>query len=149
MDSYAEKLREDLEREEGRVKHAYQDSKGIWTCGIGFNIDRDHGGEIPDLVMDFWLTVKLQQIEEALDKHLTWWRSRPEPTQRALCNACYQLGINGLLKFKRMLAALHAGDYNTAAAEALDSDWYTQTPGRVERISELFRESNKTPLAPV
>ena len=57
-----------------------------------------------------------------------------------LVEMVYQLGAKGVLKFKRMLAALEAGDYETAADEMLDSLAARQTPQRWAELSKLMRE---------
>jgi lysozyme len=51
----------------------------------------------------------------------------------------YQLGPSGVVAFKKMLAALEAGDRIAAAEAALDSKWATQTPNRAQRVAALIR----------
>lgn len=131
-------LRQDIEREEGRVPYGYYDSRGFLTCGIGFLIDKGHGGVIPDAVMNFWLDYILDQIDEELDRALPWWRKQPDNVQRALAQMRYQLGLPKLLGFKKMLAALVAGNYGEAKVEGLDSAWAKQTPERAARVTDLF-----------
>ncbi len=131
-------LTETLTHEEGYINHVYKDSRGILTAGVGFNVDPQHGGSIPDVVIDFWLKVKIQEAEAALDRLLPWWRGQPDSVQKAMGLMCYQIGINGLLGFGKTLAALHAGDYATAQAEARNSDWHKETPARAERVIALF-----------
>lgn len=67
------------------------------------------------------------------------FNDQPAEVQRALGSMAYQLGPAGVMKFKRMLAALAAGDRETAADEALDSTWSRQTPARARRIAALIR----------
>jgi hypothetical protein len=43
----------------------------------------------------------------------------------------FQLGINGVKKFKRMMTALKAKN-REAIVQAKDSLWYRQTPNRVD-----------------
>ena len=50
----------------------------------------------------------------------------------------YQLGVNGVGNFSKMLNALESGDRETAAIEALDSKWATQTPERAERVANMI-----------
>lgn len=40
------------------MPHAYQDSLGYWTIGVGFLIDGRKGGRLPDAVRDFVLSMK-------------------------------------------------------------------------------------------
>lgn len=43
----------------------------------------------------------------------------------------FQLGLTKTLQFKKFLAALRSGNYATAINEVKDSNWYRQTPNRV------------------
>ncbi len=42
----AQSITQQLRRDEGEVLHAYQDSLGYWTIGIGVLIDKRKGGGI-------------------------------------------------------------------------------------------------------
>lgn len=130
-------LREDIIRDEGDKPYAYQDSLGVWTCSVGFNIDRDHGGTIPPQVRDFWLDFLIAQNRAELLKELPWIAGRPDSVQEGLENMFYNLK-HRLYGFSKMLSALHAGDYTTASQEALDSAWATQVGDRAKRIAALF-----------
>jgi GH24 family phage-related lysozyme (muramidase) len=45
------------------------------------------------------------------------WNSYPAPAQAALFDMAYNLGVGGLLKFHNMLAAVDAGQWETAAQQ--------------------------------
>jgi len=47
----------------------------------------------------------------------------------------FQLGVRGLLNFRRMWTALEQKDYAMAAEEALDSRWAEQTPNRAAEVA--------------
>lgn len=129
-------LVEDLERDEGRRLMPYQDTVGKTTIGIGRNID-DRG--ITDYEADVMLHTDINVAEEDLDQNIPWWSDMPEPAQRGLCNMSFNLGWPRLSGFKNMLAALQRGDYQTAADEALDSQWANQVGERASRIADLYR----------
>lgn len=131
-------LRDRIIEHEGDGSFAYQDPRGFWSIGYGFCIDQRAGTPIPQPVKDFWLNWKLADVDRQLDREIAWWRSRPEPVQDTLREITYQLGIGGLLGFKRMLAALQAGDYATAHQEAINSDWHKETPQRCETVTACF-----------
>lgn len=132
-------LREALTKEEGNVPYAYKDHMGFWTIGIGFLIDKDKGGRLPDPICRAWLDYKLDEIDAAFDREIPWWRTRPENVQLALCQMAYQLGVAGTLGFKKMIACIQAGDYGGAKAHALDSKWARDdTPERAKRVTDLF-----------
>ena len=80
----------------------------------------------------------ISNVVAGLDDKMPWWDTMSESAQRALANMCFQLGLNGLLAFKKMLACLEAHDYAGARREALDSTWATQTPNRAAHVTALF-----------
>lgn len=60
----------------------------------------------------------VQSFEAQLAATLPNWNSYPEPVQEALFDMAFNLGLGGLKKFPRMLAAIDAGDWTTAAAQS-------------------------------
>lgn len=130
-------LRFDLVRDEGVRLKPYKCPAGKLTIGVGRNIE-DIGITADEANM--LLENDIDRVFVELDAHLSWWRGRPDHVQRGLANMCFQLGLPKLLEFKRMLAALQAGDFATARKEAADSAWYRQTPARAERVIALFSE---------
>lgn len=136
----AGRLAKDLMRDEGMRLKVYRCPAGKLTIGIGRNLE-DVGissGEAIDL-----LDNDIARVVSELNAALPWWRDVPEPGQRALANMAFNLGLTRLMEFQRMIAALRAGDYEAAAAEALDSKWAEQVGARAERIALLFRECGK------
>ena len=51
----------------------------------------------------------------------------------------YQLGFNGLIKFKDMWSAIKDMNYDKAADAMLDSKWHIQTPVRCELLAKRMR----------
>lgn len=135
-----DKLREELIRDEGDIPHAYQDSLGYWTIGIGHLIDKRKGGGLSEAARKFIFEEDLREKEADLDKALPWWRELSDARQRVLVNMCFNLGIGGLLGFKNTLAYIKAGDYEAAAKGMLNSKWATQVGARATRLSEMMRK---------
>ena len=129
-------LKEQLKRDEGVVNHAYQDSLGFTTIGVGRLIDANRGGGLSDSEVDYLLnndiTDKTAQVLEALP----WAKELSEPRLGVLINMAFQLGIRGLLGFPSMLGAVRTGDYGTAALHMVDSKWAKQTPDRAKRLAK-------------
>lgn len=136
-----ELLRADLKRDEGYVSHAYRDSEGYLTIGVGRLIDERLGGGISPAEADVLLQNDIERHLAELDDACPWWRGMPEPAARGLANMAFNMGLARLLGFKRMLAALEAGDFAQAATEALDSKWARQVGARSERIAKLYRSA--------
>lgn len=134
-----DQLIQDLEQDEGWRAEPYKDSRGLWTIGWGFLIDVRKPIKLPREVGNHWLRFEVEsRYMELLDR---WdaFDEQPEDVQRALTNMAFQLGVSGVLNFKRMIAALEAGDRETAAVEAMDSRWAQQTPQRAKRVAALIR----------
>lgn len=129
-------LLEQLKRDEGVVPYAYEDSLGYWTIGVGFLIDKREGGGLDDAEIDFILHHRLRAKYNALVAALPWLAHLDDVRMAALQNMAWQIGVNGVLAFKNMIAALEQGDWAAAKIHALDSRWAKQTPERANRVAE-------------
>jgi lysozyme len=132
-------LLDDLKRDEGFVAYAYQDTLGYWTIGYGFLIDKARGGGIPKEIAELWLLHEVAGKVSELAERWPHYQKQPDSVMLALANMAYQLGVSGLMRFKKMLTALETGDRERAAVEALDSTWAKQTPNRAQRVAALIR----------
>jgi len=130
--------RDEGKRTVGGLHVMYIDSLGHPTIGWGRKISEPSG--LTDDEAEFLLGNDIARIVAELDRRLPWWRDESELRQRALVNMAFQLGVSGLLGFKKMLMAMQAGMYKKAAQEALDSLWAKQTPTRAERIAKMIEQ---------
>lgn len=128
----------DLRRDEAYVRHAYQDSEGYLTIGIGRLIDERKGGGITEAEAEYLLANDIAGAEADLDRNVPWWREMSPERQRALLNMCFNMGWPTLARFRKTLAALESGDYEAAAEEAMDSKWARQVGARAGRIKLLI-----------
>ena len=133
-------LKEQLRRHEGVVDHAYEDSEGYWTIGVGRLIDQRKGGRLRPDEIDYLLENDLKFLMADLDRALPWWRRMSETRQLVVADMAFNLGIAGLLAFKKALAAMQAQDWPTAAAEMKDSRWYAQVGKRAETLCTMILE---------
>lgn len=128
------KLRDRLYANEGKKKSAYQDSLGYWTIGCGRLIDAKKNAGLSDAEIDYLLTNDIQTARLALQS-FSWYLKQDQVRKDALVELCFNLGRDGLLGFKKMIAALDTLNYKLAVQELLDSKWATQV-GK-ERINDL------------
>lgn len=133
-------LIKELRRDEGVVSHAYQDSLGYWTIGVGRLIDRRKGGKLSSDEIDYLLMNDIKECVEDLDKNLPWWRSLTDARRRVLVNMRFNLGMAGLLGFKNTLKFIEAGDYKRAASNMLLSLWAKQVKGRAKRLADMMEK---------
>lgn len=64
--------------------------------------------------------------------------------QGVLTEMVFQLGIDGVRKFVKMLDCLTRHDYDGAADQMLASQWAKQTPERANRLADLMRSTGDT-----
>jgi len=136
MGSNTVDLKEQLKRDEGVVNHAYQDSLGFTTIGVGRLIDANRGGGLSDSEVDYLLNNDITDKTAQVLAALPWASKLSRPRFAVLVNMAFQLGIGGLLQFKRTLGSIEDGQYGEAAKEMLDSTWAKQTPARALRLAK-------------
>lgn len=136
----ADSLAQQLLVDEGFVPHAYQDSLGFWTIGVGRLIDQRKGGGITRDEAMFLLRNDIKRHWSELVTALPWVEAAPEAVQEVLANMCFNLGLSGLLGFRQTLAHLEAGRWAEAADEMLQSRWAAQVGARAGRLAARLRE---------
>lgn len=128
-------LRDQLIRDEGEVAHAYQDSLGFWTIGVGRLIDKRKGGSLSRSEIAMLLDNDIKRVDVELSRALPWLPQLDDARRAVLMNMAFQMGPAGLLKFKRTLDLVRAGRWADAARAMLQSKWATQTPQRAQRLA--------------
>ena len=136
--SWREDVKKALERDEGRIPYAYQDSEGYWTIGVGHLIDKRLGGRLPEHIIDALLEY---DVERAVAEAETfWWFEGLSDVRKAVVvNMMFNLGLRKFKGFRRMIAALEREDYEAAADEMLDSKWARQVGQRAVRLAQQMR----------
>jgi lysozyme len=124
-----------LEKDEGRRSAVYKDHLGYWTIGVGFLVDARRGGGLLPEEIDFILGNRIRVKRNELETRLPWFQHLSEPRQAGLINMAFQLGTEGLLRFKESLAAMRDNHFDHAENLLLDSDWARQTPDRAKRVA--------------
>lgn len=136
------KLREQLKYEEGVRLHAYRDSLGIKTIGVGWNMEAHptfEGKRVLDTITleqcDRMLDYQIQQHHSELCKRWSFYANlQPSARKDALLQMAFQLGVDGLMAFVNTRAKIEAGLYEAARQAGRKSRWYEQTPKRAERV---------------
>jgi len=130
----SEELIDRIKEHEGFKEYSYNDQLGIPTIGYGFKISElTLTKEISSLI----LRKKLGEIISSLPLYINWFAYTSISIQEVLIEMAYQMGIQGLLNFKKTLSYLEDEEYKKAAKEMLDSKWYKQTPNRAIRLSNI------------
>src|SRR5690554_2169347 len=124
-----------LKRHEGLRLKPYRDTVGKLTVGYGRNLD-DRG--ITAEEAELMLTRDVDEVIEDLER-MPLFLSLDPMRKVVLANMCFNLGLPGLLGFKKMLAALSLHDFDEAARQMMDSKWARQVGVRAVELSEIMR----------
>ena len=128
-----------LLEDEGCVLHAYEDSRGFMTIGVGRCVDKRVGGGITHAEAMFLLDNDIDRAMTDIEKRYPWAEDLSDARQLVLLSMRFNLGAAGLSKFTRMLEAVIKHDYDEAADQMLASDWAKQVKGRARRLAEMMR----------
>tara|TARA_R110002126_G_C10286944_1_gene485642 strand:+ start:233 stop:670 length:438 start_codon:yes stop_codon:yes gene_type:complete len=136
-----DKLIQELILDEGYKYETYEDHLGFLTLGVGHlvldtdpEIDKPVGTPVSEERVLECLNNDIETVCNELDRNMPWWKELGDEKMRVLANMCFNLGITRLLKFRKFLAALEAGDFETAGEEMIDSKWATQVGARATRL---------------
>ena len=137
---------------EGCKLKPYYCTAGYLTIGIGRNLETnpltnaekkvcgDYMHGITRNAAYFLLRNDIDKVEAECKAKIPFWNKLDNERQYALLDMCFQMGIKGLKKFKKMLAAMGVGYWNKASDECLDSDYARKdSPLRANRIAKTIR----------
>jgi len=125
-----------LASDEGFRGQPYVCTGGKVTIGYGFNLDDWPLTEAECLPI---LKSRAERVKTDLANRIGCFYALPERAQDVLVNMGYQMGVSGLLGFKRFLRALELRKYEDAYHEMCQSRWYQQTPNRARRLADVIR----------
>ena len=141
-----EQLREQLEVDEGCVYEIYNDHLGYPTFGIGHLVTESD----PEQGQSLGTPVSSDRVAEAFESDIqsvlrdcnilySDFDDLPEEAQQVIANMMFNLGRPRLSKFAGMKRGVDARDWNAAADEMVDSNWYRQVTNRADRLVERVR----------
>jgi lysozyme len=144
-------IHEMIRKHEGLSLVPYRCPAGKMTIGYGWNIEAH---PLPtEIASCLRITGKitLQMAEELLDISIgaatrdcqaiyAGFDQFTETRQAALADFMLNVGATTAIKFKRMRAAIEAGDWPLAADEMVYSNWFRQVGERGPEIMDLVRQ---------
>lgn len=153
-----DKLSEMIKRHEGLRNFAYDDSLGVRTIGVGFNLERKCAREkISELGLNFsdvysgkseisdaqaYFLMKEDIENSILDakKYIgESFDNLPLDVLHVLVDMSYNLGYPKLLKFEDFRKEILKNNFDGAAEEMIDSKWYGQVGNRSKELVEIMR----------
>lgn len=133
-------IRSQLIADEGRELVAYQDTRGLWTIGIGHLL----GSAVPprlssgitDQECEALFSADMGHVEHLLSVYEPWWLAMASNARTGvILNMGFNLGVPGLAMFNTFLGLLRAERWEDAATDLRSTHVYAQLPNRYERLA--------------
>jgi len=125
-----------LKRDEGLRLNAYKCTAGVWTIGYGHTGNVQEGDTITEAEATKLLECDIAKSLSQVLHRIPWANKLDEVRFYVLVNMCFNLGIDGLLKFKNTLKYVEDGDYKQSAINMLNSLWAKQVKNRAIRLAK-------------
>lgn len=136
----------ELTLDEGRRLLVYDDAtgqpikpgsivKGHPTIGVGRALD-ERG--LSSEESEFLLANDIKAFTLGLQQAYPWFSGITDVRQRVLVNMAFNIGLGGIAGFQGMLKAIASGDFDMAAAEMRDSEWFRQVGARAARLADAM-----------
>ena len=138
-----DKLLESVKKHEGFKDHVYLDSLSKRTVGYGHLCVEDHWEDGKKYDKEYLEDILEKDLQSAIDQahDMCQGLEISDDAKSIICEMIFQLGGNGVSKFKNMWKALKENppNYFEAHVQMLDSKWAKQTPNRANEMSEHMK----------
>ena len=140
-----DRLLESVKKHEGYRNKVYLDTLGKRTVGVGhlcvedfWEDDKEYEEKFLMTILEHDLQTAIKGAKELMEDH--GCADIDEQAEEILIEMVFQLGKNGVSKFKNMWKALAEKNYIGASYEMLDSRWSKQTPNRAKAMAKTMKE---------
>jgi lysozyme len=150
-----------IDHEEGYRLKPYLCSEGYPTVGLGQRIGpkgaslSQYQFTVPRAVAEVWVRCNLDDLTTQIDTNPAYVDIRralnklrsltapgvsdyADPRICVLLSMCYQMGLDGVAKFKNTLGHIAQASWGNAKAGMLASLWAKQTPNRAKRHAQTM-----------
>ena len=138
-----DKLLESVKKHEGFRDTVYRDTLNKRTVGFGHLCVEDHWEDGKKYDKEYLEDILEKDLQSAIDQTEDMCKDLTitDDAKSIICEMIYQLGGNGVSKFKNMWKALKEDppNYFEAHVQMLDSRWAKQTPGRAHEMAEKMQ----------
>ena len=139
-------LKNRIKKNEGFSIKPYKDQLGYPTIGYGHLILSNEKHLLKKKTNKTDLENIFQKdFKKALKGFNVYLRSFCSNKKEAelLIEMVFQIGIKGVLKFKKLLHNIRKGNKHLVCFEMMSSLWYKQTPNRVKRLVIIFLKNEQ------
>ncbi|MDR2342773.1 MAG: glycoside hydrolase family protein [Campylobacteraceae bacterium] len=141
-------LIQSIKKHEGLRLTSYICPSGYPTIGYGTKLPLNDfektqiksEDKITEQEAEFLLKHRLENSIKELNKQKPFIAIISENRKRVVYEMAYQLGVQGLLKFKRFFAALEKNEFKDAAHEMIESKWAkSDSPKRAGELALIMQ----------
>jgi lysozyme len=132
-----EELKKSIKKHEGLQLKVYTCPAGKLTIGYGRNVE-DRG--ITEKEANLLLENDILDMKLELEDRLPLFKYLDDVRQNVLIEMAFNIGIKGLLNFKKTLEYISIKDYDKASEEMLNSKWASQVGKRAITLSNLLKK---------
>ena len=126
-----------LKKHEGFRTKLYKDTKGLYTIGVGRNI-QENG--IREIEAEFMLKNDIEQAISDLKHVFQDFDTLPDNVKLVLVDMMFNLGLSRFSKFKHMIQAVKERNWANMILEMRDSKWCRELESRCEDDTALIQE---------
>lgn len=158
------RLYSDIRGDEGTRTRTYADTKNKPTIGVGFNLKRPGARrDIESLGLNYNDVLKGrvrltgEQIDTLFKRDVQTavrysksyigsdsWAKTPSDVKEVVINMMYNMGYGSMEGMKDFRSAVQLGNYQKAADEMVDSQWYrNDVPSRARELTDRMRSVKK------
>jgi lysozyme len=125
-----------LVKHEGLKLKVYKDTAGKLTIGVGRNLTDDGISEDEARML---LDNDISTMWKLMSGLTPSFGSLDDARQHVLMDMGFNMGIGNLRLFTKMLTAIEARDFETAATEMLSSKWAHEVGDRAIELAAMMR----------
>jgi lysozyme len=123
-----------IKHEDVRLK-PYPDTAGKLTIGVGRNLV-DKGLTYKEAM--YLLDNDIADTTNDCLHAFPWFADLTQERQWVIISMVFNMGLAGVQRFTRMLAAIELGDYSLAAKEMGESRWAKQVGSRADELKGMM-----------
>ena len=134
-------LKKRIKKNEGFSIKPYKDQLGFFTIGFGHLILSNEKYLLEKKINKIELEkIFIKDFDKALKNFNIFLKHFSSNTRDSelLIEMVFQIGIEGVLKFKKLLHNMDKRNKHLVCFEIMNSLWYKQTPKRVKNLVSVF-----------
>ena len=130
-----------IKKNEGFSSKPYKDQLGFYTVGFGHLILPNEKHLLKNQIKKSDLEkLFINDFNKALKNFNIYLKnfSSNKKDSELLIEMIFQIGISGVLKFRKLLKNMNKKNKHLVCFEMMESLWYRQTPNRVKNLIRVY-----------